>query len=116
MARKLKSFLHNTPQADDIVESSFFAKGYALIEASRHEQSRQRLNSLASKLNNTASRGRTEADPAKRNQYLFDSLVTIAEALPILGELSRCNIYVSASASVLEENIKDAIEKALRNK
>ena len=116
MARKLKSFLHKTPQADDLVESSFFAKGYALIEASKLEQSRQRLNSLASKLNNTASRGRTETDPAKRNQYLFDSLVSIAEVLPVLGELSRCNIYVSVSSSVLEENIRDVIEKALRSK
>ena len=111
-----RSFKEYIAETDQIQESSWLSKGFAVLQYSRHEQQRQKLVSLGAKIKGLAHKGEMESDPEHRQQFLFQTLELLGDGFVIVAELSKSNIAVSVASNLLEENIQKAVERALATK
>lgn len=112
--KRQQSFKDFIAEATQLDESSWLSKGFAAVQGAKHEQTRQKLNALASKLKGTAHKGTLEHDLEKRNDLLFEAVEMVADGFALFGELSRCNINVAVATNLLEEDIRKTIETTIK--
>jgi hypothetical protein len=92
-----------------IDESNLLSKGFAIGQNSRHEASRQKLNSVVSHIHTLVGRAKLDTDQGVRERILFECVDSLGVALSLLGELSRNNINVAVASNLLEDDLKQTI-------
>ncbi|MGI6525355.1 MAG: hypothetical protein ACOX2O_08740 [Bdellovibrionota bacterium] len=97
-----------------VIQESIVGKGYAISQNRAHGASKNKLQSIASKIQSEARKGISEDDPEKRQQIVFTLFIELGNALKVLAEMSRNTINVSTAGVLDQESIKKALEPITR--
>jgi hypothetical protein len=97
-----KSFKEYNSSPELLAESSWLSKGFAIGQRNRHIATRQKLESLASKIISDSNLGKNEKEIASKLNHLFELTSEIGKAFRLLGELSSNVLNVSVATNLLE--------------